>query len=37
MKVKIAKLLAKAEGTANEEERDAFNKKAERLMLGELR
>lgn len=33
MKDKIAKLLAKAEGTTNEHERDAFNEQAERLML----
>jgi hypothetical protein len=33
MKRKIAGLLAKAERTDNEEERDAFNSKAERLML----
>lgn len=33
MKDKIAKLLAKAEGTDNDEERDAFNAKAEKLML----
>lgn len=33
MKAKIAKLLAKAEGTTNEAERDAFAAKAETLML----
>ena len=33
MKTKIAKLLAKAEGTDNEKERDSFNAKAEKLML----
>lgn len=33
MKVKIAKLLHKAEKTDNDEERDAFNAKAESLML----
>lgn len=33
MKAKIAKLLAKAEGTTNEAERDAFTAKAETLML----
>lgn len=33
MKRKIAALLAKAESTTNEHERDAFNEKAERLML----
>lgn len=33
MKDKIAKLLAKAERTDNEHERDAFNSQAERLML----
>lgn len=33
MKSKISKLLAKAEGTDNEHERDAFNAQAERLML----
>lgn len=33
MKAKIAKLLAKAERTDNDEERDAFNRKAEQLMI----
>lgn len=33
MKDKIAKLLAKAEGTDNEDEREAFTAKAEKLML----
>lgn len=33
MKSKISKLLAKAEGTDNEKERDTFNAKAEKLML----
>lgn len=33
MKAKIAKLLAKAEKTDSDEERDALNAKAERLML----
>lgn len=33
LKNKIAGLLAKAESTTNEHERDAFNKKAEELML----
>jgi hypothetical protein len=33
LKDKIAKLLAKAEGTDNEHERDAFNAQAERMML----
>jgi hypothetical protein len=33
MKRKIAALLAKAEGTTNNEERDAYSKKAEELML----
>jgi len=33
MKAKISKLLAKAEKTDNEHERDLFNAKAERLML----
>lgn len=33
LKVKIAKLLAKAERTDNEHERDAFNAQAERMML----
>lgn len=33
MKTKIAKLLSKAERTSNDKERDAFNAKAEHLML----
>lgn len=33
MKAKISKLLAKAEGTDNEAEREAFNAKAEALMV----
>lgn len=33
MKRKIAALLAKAEGTTNDHERDALNEKAERLMI----
>jgi hypothetical protein len=33
MKSKISKLLAKAEGTDNQDERDAFTAKAEKLMI----
>ena len=33
VKAKIAKLLAKAESTSNPEERDAFNAKAEKMMI----